>query len=349
MKALLTIALLAFSGINLSACLWDSDTLSQERRSTPDLAKAILGNTEERADPEPLRKRITALKATPKQNDPAWWNDLAGAHIRLGETREAVALLESVLEKFPDDYGIHANLGTAYHLLGRYQEAEKEIARDLEINPDAHFGLEKYHLALLQYLVRDRDYQSRHLYVDELSLSLLAASHAHFHPRLGEPYVELAKRDFPGGFSEAKLYYQEFVRTNRDQYMAHELFIELAALDAPPVYREKWNLAEDAKFHEGIIYMASLNPKEPACFAMLGVAAWKNRDLNLAATALEKAIELGSPQAEMLKARVEDIREHIRKARSHKTGMWSVLTIGAFCVAAIGAVVVLVLRRFSRS
>ena len=35
--------------------------------------------------------------------------------------------------------------------------------------------------------------------------------------------------------------------------------------------------------------MASLNPKEPACFQMLGVLCLKNRDFNLAATAFEKA------------------------------------------------------------
>ena len=70
----------------------------------------------------------------------------------MGQPREVVELPEPLREKFANDYGFHANLGTAYHLLGRYPEAEREIARDLEINPDAHFGLEKYHLALLQYL-----------------------------------------------------------------------------------------------------------------------------------------------------------------------------------------------------
>ena len=78
-----------------------------------------------------------------------------------------------MLHKFDTNYGIHANLGTAYHLLGRYKEAEHEIARDLQINPDAHFGLEKYHLALLQYLSRDTNYQYRHVYVDEFTESFL--------------------------------------------------------------------------------------------------------------------------------------------------------------------------------
>ena len=77
---------------------------------------------------------------------------MPGACLRLGQPREVVKLPEPLREKFANDHGFLANLGTAYHLLGRYPEAEREIARDLEINPDAHFGLEKYHLALLQYL-----------------------------------------------------------------------------------------------------------------------------------------------------------------------------------------------------
>ena len=127
----------------LPACIWDADTLADEKKSHPTMAAAILGNPPDLGDPAKLRKRIAELNAKRRENDAAWWNDLAGAHIRLGESQKAATLLESVLTRFPDDYGIHANLGTAYHLLGRYAEAEKEIGRDLEINPEAHFGLEK--------------------------------------------------------------------------------------------------------------------------------------------------------------------------------------------------------------
>jgi tetratricopeptide (TPR) repeat protein len=116
----------------------------------------------------PLSGRISsafALNLSPTRSSGSTISP--GAYIRVGEPAEAVKLLEPARDRFPNDYGVRANLGTAYHLLGRYAEAEKEIAKDLEINPNAHFGLEKYHLALLQYLSRDRDYQSRHLYIDE--------------------------------------------------------------------------------------------------------------------------------------------------------------------------------------
>jgi len=50
--------------------------------------------------------------------------------------------------------------------------------------------------------------------------------------------------------------------------------------------------------------MAQMNPKEAACFEMLGVAAWAKRDYHLAATAFEKAIALGSPQSDLLKLKI---------------------------------------------
>src|ERR1043165_3508318 len=115
----------------LEACLWDRDTLADERKKSPEMAELIFGPRPKPADPVSMRGRIASLRSQPKENDPSWWNDLAGAYIRFGEPGEAAKLLEPIVTKFPNDYGIHANLGTAYHLLGRYRDAEREIARDL--------------------------------------------------------------------------------------------------------------------------------------------------------------------------------------------------------------------------
>ena len=111
------------------ACIWDSDTLADEKKKSPDMAALILGTRQSASDTNVLRKRIDGLRANPRESDPAWWNDLAGAHLRLGQAQEAAGMLEPLLTRFPNDYRIHANLGTAYHLLGRYAEAEREIAR----------------------------------------------------------------------------------------------------------------------------------------------------------------------------------------------------------------------------
>ena len=326
----------------LPACLWDADTLADEKKSHPTMAAAILGNPPDLGDPAKLRKRIAELNAKRRENDPAWWNDLAGAHIRLGESKRAAELLESVIARFHDDYGVHANLGTAYHLLGRYAEAEKEIARDLEINPEAHFGLEKYHLALLQYLVRDAKYQSRHVYVDEFTAGFFDARHGlfYFTEATEAIYRELAEA-YTNGVAEAEEEYDSLQKTNASEYILNQQLRTIAALDPPPDYRTKWNLVKDTKLDEGVIYMATLNPKEPACFVMLGIVSWKHHDLNLAAAAFEKAVQLGSSQAELLTPKIQAIREHIRKARTYQLEQLAPFIIVSACIIAIGAILLL--------
>lgn len=265
------------------ACRWDADTLRNEKKKKPEIAEIIFGTGKEIVDTPRLQKRISELKVNPRHDDPDWWNDFAGAYIQLGQPDKAVDLLEPVLQQFKDNYGIHANLGTAYHLLGRYQDAEKEIARDLEINPDAHFGLEKYHLALLQYLSRDEQYQKQHVYVDEWT--------------------------------------DEFFKSRVEMFSRSKMIVEMSREDGKneitnsfPPYLLKWNLAGDAKFDEGIRYMASLNPKQPACFTMLGIACAIHRDFNLASAAFEKAIALSSPQKEILQIKVTEAKEFISKS-----------------------------------
>jgi len=301
------------------ACRWDADTLKDEKKKKPEIAEIIFGTVTETVDVPRLQKRISELTTNPRRDDADWWNDFAGAYIQLGQPQKAVDLLEPILEKFKDNYGVHANLGTAYHLLGRYPEAEKEIARDLKINSEAHFGLEKYHLALLQYLTRDAKYQSRHVYVDEYSISLLEKTPGFFFPPWEEQtenlFIKAAKEDFPKGLVEAEKHYEK-IKKSHDEDAREDALRAITALDPKPSYREKWNLANDPKFEEGIIYLASLNPKQPACFVMVGIASWKNLDLNLAAAAFEKAIKLGSPQSEILKRRIKEIRDHIKSAQN---------------------------------
>jgi hypothetical protein len=88
----------------------------------------------------------------------------------------------------------------------------------------------------------------------------------------------------------------------------------VAALDLPPPYRAKWNLAADTNCEEGVVYMAQINPKEPACLTMLGIAAWKKHDYHLAATAFEKAVGVGSPQAELLRFKIATLNDYIKQS-----------------------------------
>ena len=90
---------------------------------------------------------------------------------------------------------------------------------------------------------------------------------------------------------------------------------QLATTNPAPAYRLQWNLGRDANLEAGVIYMAGLNPREPACFVMLGVKSLANGDLNLAAAAFDRAIALGSPQADLLRDRAEGLRRHIAEAQ----------------------------------
>ena len=333
-----------FFPFTVHACIWDAESLSWEKARSHDLAQVILGQEPAPADEtKQLQERIAGLEANRKEADPDWWNNLAGGYLRLGQSQKAVDLLEPVVSKFPDNYGIHANLGTAYHLLGRYADAEKEIARDLEINPDAHFGLEKYHLALLQYLVREAHYQSRHVYVDEFTPALLANNQ-------GWGFDFWYYNNLFGGRSDrysnnvaaVEQDYQAFLRTNTNERQDLEMLAMVAQADVPPAYREKWELFPNANFEPGVIYMAQMNPKEPACRTMLGIAAWKNRNYHLATTAFEKAIALGSPQAELLKSKVGHLNEFIKHSQAQKLEM-------DIFIAAILSIILFVIYRSIQS
>jgi tetratricopeptide (TPR) repeat protein len=299
-----------------TACLWDAETLFQEKWRSHDLAKTILGDSPARENHAELQARIQTLEANRDENNPEWWNNLAGAYVRSGTPEKTVELLKPVVSKFPNDYGLHANLGTAYHLLGHYAEAEKEIARDLEINPQAHFGLEKYHLALLQYLVRDSKYQSRHLYVDEFTANFLNTSGGRFYLNnsTAEEIAREGAQDYTN-LAQAESDYLSFSLPGEPpEYVERhkmERLSSVATFDKVPAYRSVWDLGANTNFEAGVIYMAQMNPNEPACFEMLGVAAWRKHNYHLAVSAFEKAIALGSPKSDLLKHKIAGLKNYI--------------------------------------
>ncbi len=351
--------------LTAQACIWDGDTLEEDVRKNPTLADAILNPRPPKVDTKKLDERLKELLAKRNEADVEWWNNVAGTYLRLGKAKEAAALLEPVVSRFEDNYGIHANLGTAYHLLGKYAEAEKHIARDLELKPDAHFGLEKYHLALLQYLAKPKDYQARHVYVDEFTAPLFDI------PDINQsmPYALIHARDTNQTAAQLTAALQSITGNRRtNQEAKARLLLKLAAWDEPPAYarapkprvaspvpydvknhlsveasRGKFELAEDEKFQEGVIYMATLNPDEPACMTMLGMAALKAGDLNLAQKAFEKAITMGSPLKEVLELKILEIQTHIQKSKTVSTKInllvVALITVPCLCLWALVVII----------
>ena len=333
MKPLLWLSLAALLAVNARACIWDADSLWHEKLRSHDLAAAILGEPPADEDTQKLKSRIQDLEAHRNETSAEWWNNLAGAYLRLNQPAQAAKILEPVREKFPNDYGLHANLGTAYHLLGRYAEAEKEIARDLEINPDAHFGLEKYHLALLQYLLRDAKYQSRHVYVDEFSASFFFHGGGRFYFQGDDSFSTVDTNDI----ASLEEVFSNLAQSTNSEREATDFLGHIAMSDAKPGYRANWNLAKDTNFVAGIIYMAQMNPKEPACFEMLGLAAWKQRNYHLAVSALEKALALGSPQTYLLPLKIAELKNYIRESRIQSMPIY----LGAFVMCLVPIIIAL--------
>src|SRR5207249_3645724 len=91
-------------------------------------------------------------KLEAKPDDPALIDDLSVAYAKLGRPEEGIPLLEQVLQQHPDRYETLSNLGTPLFFANRLDESKTYIRRALKINPDAHFGREKYQLLLTEYL-----------------------------------------------------------------------------------------------------------------------------------------------------------------------------------------------------
>lgn len=81
---------------------------------------------------------------------PDAFNNLAAVLIRANRPAPAARLLESLEATHPGRYSTAANLGTAYELLGRNQDALRWIREGIARNPDSHEGTEWLHVRILE-------------------------------------------------------------------------------------------------------------------------------------------------------------------------------------------------------
>lgn len=159
-----------------SACLWDSDTLRAEAAGAPGMVETIVGRFD-RYPPlyyEMRLERVTKVLEADSTNLAAY-DDAGVACDRLGRYDEAVAwmakkrtaldgLLDSE-EKAEHEYRYLANLGT-FHAhrwiangadrtdLTDIQRARDLIDQAITLNPDAHFGRERYQLLALDWILQ---------------------------------------------------------------------------------------------------------------------------------------------------------------------------------------------------
>ncbi|MEM0983392.1 MAG: hypothetical protein AAGI17_05540 [Planctomycetota bacterium] len=154
------------------ACYWDRDTLRAEATGLESVIETITGRFD-RFPPLYYEMRLDRISAIADEDLALSDYDDAGvAADRLGRSDEAIAWMDrkrSALDELAEadvehEYRYLANLGTFYvhRWIGggadRDDLADLERSRDLiaaaiELNPDAHFGRERYQLLAIDWLI----------------------------------------------------------------------------------------------------------------------------------------------------------------------------------------------------
>ena len=136
-----------------AACLWDYDTLRDERRGLPGIAEVLAGRWEKHSQffYENRVARMNALIAKEPANWPAYDN-LAVALEKLGRIDDAIEIMLRKEKQNPAQYTTYANLGTFHLHKGEFDAGIDYIRKALAINPNAHFGREAYQLQLAEFL-----------------------------------------------------------------------------------------------------------------------------------------------------------------------------------------------------
>lgn len=102
-------------------------------------------------DSQRYREQVEMLtvktKSSPSHED---LSDLAVAHLYLGEIDRSIELLLQAESLVPGEYAIASNLGTAFELAGRNEEALHWIEEGIRRNPQSHGGSEWIHANLLK-------------------------------------------------------------------------------------------------------------------------------------------------------------------------------------------------------
>lgn len=102
-----------------------------------------------------IQDRLKRLEKDP--NNLALLDDLGVAYQKTGQTEKAIETMERKEQIQPGVYETYSNWGTFYILAGDFEKGLPLIDKALEINPDAHFGREKYQKWLVEYAMSRRE------------------------------------------------------------------------------------------------------------------------------------------------------------------------------------------------
>ncbi|MEM8873128.1 MAG: hypothetical protein AAGD32_02610 [Planctomycetota bacterium] len=281
------------------ACIWDNDTLKEEQRGLPEVAALIEGRFEKHSDFY-YEQRLTTPRETLDDLD-----NHAVALEKLGRIDEAIALLEPVTAEHPSRYTTHANLGTFFiHRWLRDKNVSdldrgiELIERAIEINPDAHFGREKYQLQLAQHVraaVGGDEFAAGTSFVTPLVLGERLDNLRH-------PFGDDANRE-PGDPTLV-----ESVHESMNMYVRVSSNWQGNASPDPEIEAAIEGVAGMIRFGTGT---------SPHLYEALGDLLAKRGDRRLAAHAYLRAIEFGHPDQSRINEAIDRvtgvIQQHMRE------------------------------------
>ena len=153
----LAVAVLLLLPAVAAACLWDADTLAQERSRFPTVLELVTGKYLRHA-PEfyAWRAADRRKKLAADPTNLALHDDLVVALDRLGRFDEALAAVEAANALRPNRYETESNWGTVLLHAGRLEDGLAHIDAAVRINPDAHFGREVYQQKLVRWALDAR-------------------------------------------------------------------------------------------------------------------------------------------------------------------------------------------------
>ena len=154
LSRLFLVVLVTLNASLLTACLWDSDTRSMEEQAFPDALELITGGFL-RHSPEfyewRIEQKLAVIEKSPDRLE--LYDDLAVAYEKTGQTAKAIEVMEGIESRDPDRYETLANLGTFYIHNGELERGVEYIDKAIAINPDAHFGRERYQKYVVEYVL----------------------------------------------------------------------------------------------------------------------------------------------------------------------------------------------------
>lgn len=136
------------------ACGWDWDTIKMEKQQFPQVHELITGKFYRHSQELyywRVKDRTTRLEKFP--DSLALYDDLAMAYDKTGDPQKAIAVMLQKDAKKKNQYETHANLGLFYMHSNNMQKGVEHVELALKINPNAHFGREKYQLYLGKYIL----------------------------------------------------------------------------------------------------------------------------------------------------------------------------------------------------